>query len=223
MRPAFVSLAVLAAFGIAAPAQADPAGRVQVKAFATAVLPDGQIKDVKSDAVGLPADLQTRANDNYVPTLAVEYFFTSDFSVETICCLTQHDVDATSGMAGAELAADAKLIPATVQLKYHFGFGGAVKPYVGAGATYFLFIDDEPGTAAIAAGADDFSLDDSLGVALQAGVDVPLNSAGLALSLDAKRYFVSTDANWYAGATKVIETRHRLDPWLLSAGLAYRF
>jgi outer membrane protein len=42
-------------------------------------------------------------------------------------------------------------------------------------------------------------------------------------SRDAKRYFVGTSARWYAGATKVIETEHDLDPWVLSAGLGMRF
>ena len=66
-------------------------------------------------------------------------------------------------------------------------------------------------------------MSDELGLALQAGVDVPLNHNGLALSLDAKRYFVNTTARWYAGGIKVIGTEHQLDPWVLSAGLGFRF
>jgi outer membrane protein len=77
--------------------------------------------------------LQTRANDNFVPTIAAEYFFTNNFSVETIAGVTQHDVDATSGLpVGAELVDDAKLIPATITAKYHFDLGGT-KPYLGRG------------------------------------------------------------------------------------------
>jgi len=60
-------------------------------------------------------------------------------------------------------------------------------------------------------------------VALQAGVDVPLGATGLGLSLDAKKYWVNTTAHFYAGSTEVLTTKHKLDPWLLSAGLAYRF
>jgi outer membrane protein len=54
-------------------------------------------------------------------------------------------------------------------------------------------------------------------------VDVPLNNTGLALTFDAKRYFIGTTASWFVRNTKVIETEHKLDPWVLSAGLAYRF
>ena len=200
----------------------DRAGHLQVKAFLTGVLPDGKIKKVKTDIVGLPADTQTKANDNVVPTVAIEYFFSDNISLETICCLTQHDVDGTTGLPGAELVSNAKLIPATFTLKAHADLGG-VKPYVGAGPAVFLFISDKPGAATIPLGVTNFKLSDEIGLALQAGVDVPLNKNGLGFSIDAKRYFVNSTARWYAGDTLAIETVHKLDPWVLSAGLSYTF
>lgn len=209
--------------GISSPAlAADDDSRLQVKLFATAVLPDGQIDAVETDLVGLPATTQTKANDNVVPTLAIEYFLSPDISLETICCVTQHDVDGTTGLPGAELVSDAKLVPATFTLKYHFNSGG-VSPYVGAGPAFFLFFEEEPGAATVPLGVDDVDLSDELGFALQAGVDVPLGGNRLALSVDAKRYFVSTNARWFASGVKVIETEHQLDPWVLSAGLGLRF
>ncbi len=200
----------------------DNDGKVQLKLLASAVLPDGKIDAVTADLIGLPAGTQTEANDNVVPTVAAEYFFTPALSVETICCLTQHDVEGTTGLPGAELVSDAKLIPATVTLKYHFNTGG-VSPYVGFGPTLFLFLGEDPGAAAVALGADDFELSNELGLALQAGIDIPVNDRGLAVSVDAKRYFIGTTARWYAGGVTVIETEHDLDPWLLSAGLGLRF
>jgi outer membrane protein W len=42
--------------------------------------------------------------------------------------------------------------------------------------------------------------------------------------LDAKRYFVLPTARWSnADGTVVLATCHRLDPWVLSAGVSYRF
>ena len=185
------------------------------------MLPDGEITSVENDLVGLPAGTQTEANDNYVPTVAIEYFFTDNISVETICCVTQHDVDGTTGLPGAELVADAKIIPATFTLKYHLD-AGPVRPYIGAGPTYFIFIDEQPGAAAVGLGADSFKMNDHLGLALQAGMDIPLGG-GMALSLDAKRYFLETSAHWYAAGTEVIATRHKINPWVLSAGMGFRF
>lgn len=197
-------------------------GSIQVKLLGTAVLPDGEITAVKVDTVGLPAGTQTEANDNVVPTLAVEYFVSDNFSIETICCMTEHDVDAVAGLPGAELVADAKLIPATVTAKGHLDLG-AVKPYVGAGLTYFLWVDVDPGAATIPLGVTQTDLSDEFGFVLQAGMDVPLGESGFGLTLDAKKYWVDTTASWYAGNTLTIQTEHKLDPWVLSAGVSYRF
>ena len=216
-----LSFATLAIAAFPATASAE-AGDLQVKLLGTLVSPDGEITRVDTDIVGLPADTQTKANDNFVPTLAIEYYFSDNFSVETICCMTQHDVDAVSGLPGAELVSNAKVIPAPFTAKYHFDLG-AVRPYVGAGPTYFLWVGEDPGAATLPLGVTDTDLSDEFGVALQAGFDVDLNDKGLGLTFDAKRYFVDTTAQWYVGDTLAIQTKHKLDPWVLSAGVSYRF
>lgn len=208
----------------AAPAQAgNTEGKVQLKLLGTGVLPDGKITRVKFDGIGLPANTQTAADDNYVPTIAAEYFVARNFSLETICCVTQHDVTGRGGLAGAGLVANANIIPATLTAKLHVPLAGGIKPYFGAGPTYFIFVDEKPGATTRALGATRQRLNDKLGFALQAGLDIPVNASGLGISLDAKRYFVSTDARWFAGNRLVLHTRHKLDPWVISAGLAYRF
>jgi outer membrane protein len=61
----------------------------------TAVLASGHVTKVNSDAAGLVSSgavTGTKANDNAVPTIALEYFFTKNVSVETICCVTGHHV-----------------------------------------------------------------------------------------------------------------------------------
>src|SRR3546814_8226134 len=116
---------------------------------------------------------------------------------------------------GAELVSNGKLIPATFTAKYHFDLGAA-KPYLGAGPTYFLWVDDEPGAATIPLGVTNFKFSNELGFALQTGVDIPLGENGFGLTLDAKRYFINTTARWFAGDTLAIETKHKLDPWVLS-------
>lgn len=200
------------------------AGDFQAKLLGTLVAPDASITEVKVDNIGLPAGSDTRANDNFVPTVAIEYFLTDNISLETIAGLTQHDVDGVGGLAGAETVSDAKILPATLTVKYHFGNADGFKPYVGAGPTYFVFIDEQPGTALVALGADRLQLNDKVGVALQAGFDLAINDSGLGLSVDAKRYFLRTDASWTdATGAELLRTRHEIDPWVISAGLAYRF
>ena len=212
----------LVALTFAAPAAAQDAGTIQVKAFVTGVLPNGEIDEVVTDGIGLPAGSQTRATDSYVPTVAIEYFVSPNFSIETICCVTPHDVRGAGALAGAELIDNAIILPASVTAKLHFDLGG-VKPYVGAGPTYFMIFSEGVGADAAALGATDVDLSDELGLLLQAGLDVPLNDSGLGLSLDAKRYFVGTTATFLAGNTVALETDHSLDPWVVSAGLTFRF
>lgn len=223
-RGAAALLAASAAFGFAAPAHAgDPAGRVQVKILGTAVLPDGAISEVERDLVPLPAGAQTEADDNFTPTAAVEYFFTPNFSIETIAGVTQHDVTGTGAIAGAALIADANIIPATITAKLHLPTGGGFKPYIGAGPAYFFIFGEDPDAGARALGVTRVNLSEELGFALQAGVDIAIGGSGIGLGLDAKRYFIGTTASFFAGDTLALQTDHELDPWVLSVGLTYRF
>ncbi|WP_338466282.1 OmpW family outer membrane protein [Novosphingobium sp. ZN18A2] len=225
-----IAAALCAACLTPLPAMAgSPDGKLQVKVMGTAVLPDGKIDkiqeirpDIATAVSGLTFD--TKANDNYVPTVAIEYFATPNVSIETICCLTTHHVNGTGDLAGARLVDHVMILPATLTLKYHLN-AGPIKPYVGVGPTVFFVFDERPGSGATAAlGATRVKMSNSFGVALQGGVDVPLNQNGLGLSLDAKKYFVKPTASFYdASGSLLLRTKHQLDPWVLSAGIAYRF
>lgn len=224
MKKISIAAAVLAASMLANPAQAgSPDGRLQVKVLATGVLPDGKIDTVNINAVGLPAGTQTVANDNVVPTLAVEYYATPNVSIETICCFTQHHVTGAGAIAGADVAQHVLILPATVTLKYHFD-AGAIKPYIGAGPAVFFYFDEKPGATAVALGATKLNMDNKLGLALQAGVDIPVNDSGMGVTLDAKRYFMKTTTHFYtAGGVEALSTTHKLDPWVISGGVYFRF
>ncbi|MDK2767460.1 MAG: outer membrane beta-barrel protein [Sphingomonas sp.] len=206
-----------------APASAQEAGDIQIKGFLTAVLPDGAITRVVSDGIGLPAGSQTEASDSVIPTVAIEYFVTPNVSIETICCVTPHDVRGAGALAGADLIDDAIILPASLTAKYHVGLGGGIKPYVGAGVTHFFIFSEGVGADAATLGATDVDLSDEFGFLVQGGVDIALNDRGLGLSLDAKRYFVGTTATFRAGNAVALQSEHDLNPWVISAGLSYRF
>lgn len=232
MRKIMMLAALGAATAITTPALAgSPDGKLQVKVLGTAVLPDGGIDKIKYIDPGLAGtlsgmgvvDVDTKANDNVVPTLAVEYFFSNSISVETICCFTQHHVNGDADLSGTNLVNHVLILPATVTAKFHLDTGGPIKPYVGAGPSLFIVFDEKPGATAQALGVDKVKMSNSLGVALQGGVDIALGDNGFGLSLDAKKYFIKPTAKFYAAGTKLLETKHDLDPWVLSAGVSYRF
>lgn len=228
MRKMMMGAAAMAAMLPMAAQAGSQEGKIQVKVMATGVLPNGKLSSVYSNALGVSATTDVRANNNTVPTLAVEYFFNKNISVETICCFTTHNVDAISGsvglvpLAGRGILENVMILPATVTAKYHLPLG-PVKPYVGAGPSLFVFLKNRPGEGAAALGATSSSMPAQLGFALQAGVDIPVTDSGLSLSIDAKRYFMRPKATLYAGGTEVLSVRSKLDPWVLSAGAAYRF
>jgi outer membrane protein len=214
---AFATMAASPAFA------EDPQGKIQVKAFATLVDPSAKITKVNTDRIGLAAGSQTKADTNVTPTVAIEYFLTPNVSVETIAGVTQHDVVGAGALAGAKLISNANIIPATVTAKYHVNLGGGVKPYLGAGPSYFIIFGEEPDATARTLGATRVDLSNELGLALQGGIDFALDDSGLGLSLDAKRYFMNTTARFFAGNALALSTKHELDPWVVSAGISYRF
>lgn len=215
--------ALTAAFATPALA-ADPDGAVQLKLLGSAVLPDGKITSIDKNVIGLPAGSQTRASDNVVPTIAAEYYFTPNVSVETICCLTQHHISGAGAISGTAIVDHVLVLPATLTLKYHVGSGNTVRPYVGAGPSVFFYMGEKPGATTAALGGTSLHLDNKVGFAVQAGVDVPVGGQGFGVSLDAKRYFMNTTLHVFnAGGTEVLTTQHKLDPWVLSAGLYARF
>ena len=225
---ALTTAAALCALALPATAHAGNAeGKLQIKLLATGVLPDGKVSSVKNDTAGLVASgavTNTAANDNVVPTLAVEYFFTPNISVETICCVTAHHVSISAGtLKGGVAVDDVKIIPATFTAKYHLPLG-MIKPYVGVGPALFVVISDKPSALVKSVGVTRTKMSSELGVAVQAGADIAMDN-GYSLSLDAKKYWISTTATFYAPVAGgvALQTRHKLDPWVLSAGVAYRF
>ena len=223
MKKLTLMAATAALAAAATPALAgSPDGRWQLKLLGTGVLVDGKITKVTNDLVGLPAGSQTDINDNVVPTVGVEYYATPSISIETICCLTQHHASGAGALAGTRIVDHVMILPATVTLKYHLD-AGPIKPYVGVGPSVFFFIDEKPGSTALTF-SNRVRLDNRIGVVLQAGVDIPVNADGLGISLDAKKYFMNTKAHFFnAAGTEVLTTVHKLDPWVLSAGVSYRF
>ena len=228
MKKLTIAAALAAATMLATPAHAGNAdGKLQVKLMVTGVLPDGKIDKINSVvpsvATALGASPDTKANDNVVPTLAIEYYATPNVSIETICCFTQHHVTGTGTAAGADVAQHVLILPATVTLKYHLD-AGPIKPYVGVGPSVFFYIDEKPGATAKALGASTLKMDNRVGVALQAGFDMPLGDSGLGISLDAKKYFMKTKTHFYtAGGVEALSTTHKLDPWVVSGGVYARF
>ena len=108
------------------------------------------------------------------------------------------------------------LVPPTLTAQYHFAPKKTFSPYVGAGLSYVLIPNEDPG-AATAIRYDD----GVIGYTLQAGFDYFLNEHWC-LSFDVKKVWVGGDVEVDALGTTV-KTSVDVDPLLIGLGVGYRF
>jgi outer membrane protein len=147
-------------------------------------------------------------NDKVIPEVDFTYFFNKNLAAELILTVPQKHT-----LHSSALAADVgtlKHLPPTLTVQYHFDAGN-FQPYVGAGLNYTRFSSVHLGSGA--------SIDkDSVGGALQAGVDVPLGG-GLYFNVDVKKVYISTDVALNGAKIGTF----KVDPLLVGVGLGWRF
>jgi len=147
-----------------------------------------------------------------VPELDVSYFVDKHWALELIAAVTPHTVS----VGGPDLA-DVWLLPPTLTVQYHLDPDGqSIRPYVGAGINYTTFFGIDE-----AAGYNKVKLNDSFGLALQAGFDIPFGG-GWSANVDVKKIFISTDATVESGAP-TIHASVDIDPVVVGFGVGYRY
>jgi outer membrane protein len=143
-----------------------------------------------------------------IPELDVSYFFTPNIAAELILTYPQkHDVM----LDGAKIGSF-KHLPPTLTAQYHFLPGATINPYVGAGVNYTLL-----SKVNLLGGAASLE-HDSVGLALQAGVDFKLDK-NFSINLDVKKVQIRSDVN--IGGSRASDVK--VDPLLIGVGVGYRF
>lgn len=156
-------------------------------------------------------------SDSVVPELDITYFFTDNFAAELILGTTPHNVKGTGTIAALGDIGRAWLLPPTLTLQYHFHLTDMIKPYVGAGVNYTIFYNQK------AKGVfSSFDLDNSFGFALQAGVDFMIDEHW-GVNVDVKKIFLDADVTATIPAVGIVTGKVDIDPWLIGAGITYRF
>lgn len=153
---------------------------------------------------------KTSVDNAITPEVDVSYFFTPNVAAELIAATSQHEIDYTGNVN----LGDAWILPPTLTLQYHFAPDSALSPYVGAGVNYSMFYGEDT-----APGFTNLEVDGGFGWALQAGADYWMNEHW-GLNLDVKKIFLNIDGKLNNGA---ITTDIDLDPWVVGAGISYRF
>ena len=162
--------------------------------------------------------------DTVVPELDITYFFDKNWAAELILGVTKHHVTGTGAAATSGLdVGKAWLLPPTLTLQYHFTNFGAFKPYVGAGVNYTVFFGQTAGNVANGAGVivTDSHLKNTFAPAAQIGFDYMIDKHW-GFNVDVKKLWLRPDwdGNSNVGA---LTGKVNLDPWLIGAGVTYKF
>ncbi|WP_018240335.1 OmpW family protein [Ensifer sp. BR816] len=163
---------------------------------------------------GLPGSDLSFSN-TVIPEFDISYFFNENIAAELILGTTYANVYGSGSISRLGEIGKTWLLPPTLTLQYHFTDFGTFRPYVGAGVNYTLFYNQSGKSAR--------SLDvkNTFGVALQAGFDYMVDDHW-GVNFDAKKIFLRPDFEANVGGAGV-SGKAKLDPWLIGAGVTYRF
>lgn len=171
-------------------------GQLIVKVGAATVQPDGD------GALDGALDV----SDNTQVGLSLTYMMSSNLGLSLLAATPfSHDIE-----LNGETVAETKHLPPTITMQYHFLTSSVARPYVGAGINYTVFFDED--------GKDlgDLSLDSSVGLALQAGMDFKL-SEKVGISADLWYADIETDAKLNGNKLDTV----KIDPWVFMVSASF--
>ena len=159
------------------------------------------------------------SNDNTTLLAEIGYRFTPQWSAGlTIGYPPTATIQGEGTAAALGTLGEATYAPAAMTLQYQFNTNSTFKPYVGAGAVYFVVLDTNDGALA---GLD---VDNAWGSVLQTGVEYKV-SKKMDVFVDVKKLFLDTTATGsvtaFGGAPATADMT--LDPLVIQIGTAFNF
>lgn len=145
-------------------------------------------------------------------TFNITYFMTQHWAVELLAAAPfEHDIE----LVGGGTVARTKHLPPTLSAQYHFLSDGKFRPYAGIGLNWTLFFSEDT-TGALAGSR--LSLDDSVGLAGQVGIDIQVAEQWF-VNAEARYLDIDTDAKLDGASLGSVE----IDPWAFGINVGYRF
>lgn len=158
-----------------------------------------------------------KTSNAVIPELDISYYFTRNISAELVCCVSNHAIYANGGALNGSQVGRTWVFPPTLLAQYHFMDWGRFQPYVGVGVNYTHYFSTST-TGALSY----LNVKDSWGVAGQVGFDYMVDEHW-GFNVDAKKIMMqpSLAANTTGGVA--LAGRGDINPWLVGAGITYRF
>lgn len=223
MKATKLAVALLAATGltaVAAPAMAYEAGDWLVRGRIAHINPNDDSGNLFVN--GTDQGPGVKVDNDTIPELDITYMLSPNWGVELILGYSEHTVTAEKTVVGLGDVIDTKVLPPTLTLQYHFAPNSNIRPYVGAGVNYTYFFDEEVvGTVLPQAGAK-VKLEDSWGLAAQAGVDIAINDDWF-FNADVKYIQIDTKAKFSNTVAGNAVISADIDPFVYSIGIGRRF
>lgn len=217
-------------------AQAFEAGDFVMRAGVVHVAPDDSSEAITvggAPLLGAGVDSRVSVDSNSQLGIRGTYMFTSNIGLGLLAATPfKHDINGGGDLPGDLKLGETKHLPPTLTLQYFpMHSSSALQPFVGAGINYTVFFEEKTTdnlNGALGVASSELELDDSVGLALEAGVDYMLNEN---FGLNAAIWWadINTDATVkaYDGAGNLAaqtdEFEVEIDPMVYMVGFTYRF
>ena len=190
----------------------------------------GVVTDTSAATVNVPAApaLNSPASglsvtNSVVPELDITYFFSKNLAAELILGVTQHFIAGTGALQGVSVGST-WVLPPTLTLQWHVTELGAFQPYVGVGLNCSVFFSQRASntTATNGLGVTSLGINNAFGFAAQVGFDYMINR-NWGINFDVKKLLLMPTYSATVNNTIPINGTATLNPWLIGAGVTYRF
>ncbi|MBN7768329.1 outer membrane beta-barrel protein [Marinobacter daepoensis] len=208
-------LSILAAAVMAAApaAQAFEAGDFVVRAGAVHVAPDDSSDEVRL-AGGVATGSDVAVDTNTQLGIRGTYMFTSHLGLGVLAATPfKHNITGKDGLLDGADIGETKHLPPTITLQYYpMASTSALQPYAGVGVNYTTFFEEKSDLG-------ELELDDSVGVAVEFGVDYMLSEQ---FGLNAAVWWADIDTEAeIKGVTEKLDVE--IDPMVYMVGFTYKF
>tara|TARA_R110002049_G_scaffold254878_5_gene430371 strand:+ start:75 stop:737 length:663 start_codon:yes stop_codon:yes gene_type:complete len=157
-------------------------------------------------------------NSDTVPELDISYMIDRNWAAELILGYSKHNVSSFGAGLADPKVINAKALPPTLTLQYHFSPDSNIRPYIGAGVNYTYFFDEDVAGTLGAGGGVKVKMEGSWGLAAQAGVDIAINDNWF-VNLDVKYIDINTTAKFSNGLSVDVD----VNPVIWGLGVGRRF
>lgn len=227
MKKSIMAKAVAASLLLAASA-ANAGWHVNVGAINVSPDESSNAMTTVESLTNLPANsIYLGLDSNTQLGITIDYDYTENLVFELVAATPfSHEISVATGALNGLAVGETKHLPPTLLAQYHFGSAEQkLRPFVGAGINYTIFFDENVkglDKALNQGGALSLELDNSVGLALQAGANYQINDKwgihAMAMWAD-----ISADGDVMAGGKSIQKVEVDVDPLVFMIGARYSF